>query len=77
MESAYYCRYKPWANEMAKYAAPGVTALSVVVDVIVEGKTLTEMDYMLNSRKGTTKRIIIDALQVYAEIAGWVKMPVN
>ena len=73
----YQDNYLPWSDEMGviEQGPPGegMSSLGVAIHVLVDGWTLAESDYVLRKRKGASRQVLMDCLQRYAEIAGWLE----
>jgi hypothetical protein len=54
---------------------PGRSVLGVVIDVVIHGYQLGEIDDLLGIRHGRTADMVVEALDRYAQIAGWVAGP--
>ena len=74
LAALYDARYKPWANEMSRIGKYGATPLSVVVDILIDGVTLTEVDRRLRIRSGEAKKILCLSLRQYCEMAGMMRV---
>jgi hypothetical protein len=57
-------RYKPWANELGRHAP----ALEVTISVVVDGRSLKELDRDYRRRDGWAASIVQDALGRYVAI---------
>ena len=68
---AHRDRFKPWADWMKKNKTPPI--VSVCLDVIVEGKTACEIDRYRRWRKGKAVDYLIEGLDQYAKMAGWLR----
>lgn len=67
-------RYGPWRDAMsALYKLHHVPALEITIDLIVEGRSLREIDAAHRWRKETAARLIKWALTEYAIMAGWMR----
>jgi hypothetical protein len=79
-------RYLPWVHYLAgrPAAAPGGTApvrpagagrcpaaLTVAIDVVIEGKSLAQCDAARHWRNGTAAKLLTYALAVYTDLVGW------
>lgn len=68
-------KYIPWAGEASKLFINGrttVTHQNVVLSVVVENHSPTQIDAASKVARGTAKRALQKSLFRYAEIAGWV-----
>ena len=67
----YDIYYKPWATLCSDKTHKGghgpFTHFGVVLDVVIENKSLTMVDLYRSTRKGTAKRILSEALSLYAK----------
>lgn len=68
---AAHARYLEWANSLES----GV--LSVVVDVLIDSRSAREIDRERRWKSDTTCQLLIEALQEYARLAGWLKRRVR
>lgn len=58
-------RYIEWANSLE-----GQT-LSIVIDVLIDGRSARDIDRERRWRSDTACKIVIEALEDYAKMAGW------
>jgi hypothetical protein len=68
-------RYRPWAREMGSSACGGtirVTRLQAVLELVVENRSLRQVEGFYRMRHGAAADHLCAALQRYAEIAGWI-----
>jgi hypothetical protein len=69
-------RYGPWRDRMTiwhvKERRPGH---ALVIDAVVECRSLNEMALDHGKRKATIKALLIEALQEYCRMAGWERKP--
>lgn len=71
--TAHAKRYLPWAVEMARRRnGGGPPAVEIVIDVVVDMRSLDTIDRERRWRNGTAKRVLRLALLEYAVMAGWV-----
>lgn len=66
---AYTERYKPWADWAGHPSRRHM--LAVVVDVVVDGWTVSEIDADRAWRNGSAATYLRDGLERYAQMAGW------
>ena len=62
--------FKPWANWFKENKSDPV--VSVVLDIVVEGQTATQLDKRHKRRKGWAVDTLIEGLDEYAKMAGWL-----
>jgi hypothetical protein len=72
----YVDRYFPWtkrltAPEYRRAGLPGRAVIAVVVAVVKDGRTLSDIDRAVGKRKGTAMGLLCDGLREYARVAGW------
>lgn len=71
---AHAKRYKPWALVLsARRNSGGPPALEVVIDVVVDGRGLRQIETDRRWKHGYAKYLVRRALLEYAEMAGWVR----
>jgi hypothetical protein len=61
-------RYRRWAEALG---ARLPDALAVTIDVVVDGRSLRQVDGERHWRNGRASDLLIEALQAYAQLAGW------
>ena len=61
-------RYRRWAEALA---ARLPDAVAIAIDVVVDGRSLRQVDTERRWRNGRASDLLIEALQAYAELAGW------
>lgn len=67
-------RYGPWRDAMAViYKRDGLPVQEIIIDVIVEGRSMREVDAERRWRKGTASKMARWGLWEYALMAGWVR----
>lgn len=70
--TAHAKRYKPWADMMSAWRKQGgPAALEIVIDVVVDGRSLSCIDRERHWRNGTAKAVVRMALLKYAVLAHW------
>ena len=70
----YRDHYTPWANDLdARRAAGGPPIRSIVIDVVVNGKSAKDLDKDWRWRKGRSCNYLIEGLELYAIEAGWLR----
>lgn len=71
---AHAKRFKPWADRLsARKNGGGPPALEIVIDVVVDGRVVTDIDTEHRWRRGYAKHLTRRSLLEYAEMAGWAK----
>lgn len=70
----YHDRYKPWADETETLHCGGRSLLDFTIEVIVDGRTLHEVERKQSMRNGSASICLRKSLQRYAEIAGWLEV---
>lgn len=58
---------KKWAKECANYKV----STHMVIDYLIIGKSMVEIDRENKRRKGTAKKNLLEALDIYSQIRGW------
>ena len=65
--------YKPWSVSTGRVdVVPGHSRLELVVDVVVDGHSLAEVERRLRLRHGVASQHLRAGLTLYAEMAGWL-----
>ena len=70
-------RYAPWRDVMKEWHGRGKPSLSIVIDAVVECRSVNEMKPLYRMGHETIKKLLIEALQEYCIIAGWQRRPVK
>lgn len=73
-ETIWRSRYRPWAREMASLPCGGtvrVTGLQLVLDIVVDNRSLRQIEGFYRMRHGAAAEHLSTALHLYARIAGW------
>jgi hypothetical protein len=65
-------RYRRWAEA---FGARVPDALAITIDVVVDGRSLRQVDGERRWRNGRASDLLIEALQSYAQLAGWERAP--
>jgi hypothetical protein len=65
-------RYRRWAEVLG---ARLPDALAITIDVVVDGRSLRQVDGERRWRNGRASDLLIEALQSYAQLAGWERAP--
>lgn len=60
-------RYNDWIDELTRYRLQA----GPVLDVVVESISCREVDRRRGVRKGATRALLIEALNLYCKVAGW------
>ncbi len=69
---AHADRFRPWATALSeRHKAGGPPILEVVVDCVVDGLSLREIDSQRRWRHGRAASYIVEGLELYATMAGW------
>lgn len=69
---AYGDRFRPWAATLSeRHKAGGPPILEVVLDCVVDGLSLREIDSARRWRHGRAAAYIVEGLDLYATMAGW------
>ncbi|RXF72108.1 hypothetical protein [Hansschlegelia zhihuaiae] len=69
---AHASRYRPWADEMARLRKAGDwPMLEIVIDVVVDGRTLRDVEIDKGMRNGSARHALCWALLKYAVMARW------
>lgn len=71
LAEAHQDRFKPWANWFKENRCDPV--VSVCLDIVTDGVTARELDAKYRKRKGWAANLLIEGLEKYAELAGWIK----
>lgn len=72
LADAWSRRYRPWADVLSKRKKNGGPPwLEVVIDVLVDGRSVSEVDDDRGWRHGFAKYIVRRSLLEYAALAGW------
>lgn len=72
---AYRDRFRPWAATLSeRHKSGGPPILEVVLDCVVDGLTLREIDAQRRFRSGRASAYLIEGLTLYAEMAGWLPL---
>jgi hypothetical protein len=61
-------RYRRWAEALGTRMPD---ALAITIDVVVDGRSLRQVDGERRWRNGRANDLLIEALQAYAQLAGW------
>jgi len=61
-------RYRRWTGALA---ARLPDAVAIAIDVVVDGRSLRQVDAERRWRNGRAGDLLIEALQAYAQLAGW------
>ena len=73
IHEAYRDRYRPWAERLAASRAQnGPPILQTVIDIVIDGRTATDLDRAHHHRRGTCVRWLVYGLDLYGQIAGWM-----
>ena len=71
---AHAKRFKPWADRLsARKNGGGPPALEIVIDVVADGRVVTDIDTEHRWRRGYAKHLTRRSLLEYAEMAVWAK----
>ncbi len=69
---AYGDRFRPWAATLSeRHKAGGPPILEVVIDCVVDGLSLREIDSARRWRHGRAAAYVVEGLELYATMAGW------
>lgn len=72
---AHTRRFKPWADALSKRRNHGAPpSLELVIDVVVDGRSLSDIDAERGWRNGFGKYLVRRALLEYAVVARWAPM---
>lgn len=73
---AYGDRFRPWAATLSeRHKAGGPPILEVVLDCVVDGLSLREIDTGRRWRHGRAAAYVVEGLELYATMAGWRTLP--
>jgi hypothetical protein len=73
---AYGDRFRPWAATLSeRHKAGGPPILEVVLDCVVDGLSLREIDQNRRWRHGRAGAYVVEGLELYAVMAGWRALP--
>lgn len=73
---AYGDRFRPWAATLSeRHKAGGPPILEVVLDCVVDGLSLREIDSARRWRHGRAAAYVVEGLDLYATMAGWRALP--
>lgn len=73
---AYGDRFRPWAAALSeRHKAGGPPILEVVLDCVVDGLSLREIDSGRRWRHGRAGAYVIEGLELYTTMAGWRALP--
>lgn len=73
---AYGDRFRPWAATLSeRHKAGGPPILEVVLDCVIDGLSLREIDQARHWRHGRAGSYVIEGLELYAMMAGWRTQP--
>jgi hypothetical protein len=73
---AYGDRFRPWAATLSeRHKAGGPPILEVVLDCVVDGLSLREIDAGRRWRHGRAAAYVVEGLELYATMAGWRTLP--
>jgi hypothetical protein len=68
-------RFRPWARALSeRHKAGGPPVLEVVIDCVVDGLTLREIDSQRRWRHGRAAAYVVEGLGLYATMAGWLAL---
>ena len=72
IHEAYRDRYLPWAARLATSRGQnGPPIHQTIIDIIVDGRTATDLDREHHHRRGTCVRWLVYGLDLYGSMAGW------
>ena len=70
--AAFSGRYRPWADRLsAQHKSGGPPMLEVVIDCVIDGHTVGDIDKARRWRHGKAAGYLREGLSLYAEMAGW------
>lgn len=75
MQRKYYRNYRPWVAEVETVSIAGsslvvYSLLQLVIDVVIDGATLRDLETLFHRRHGALGEQFIQALHQYCQIAG-------
>lgn len=75
-ELIWRTKYRPWSREMAMTVLGGerISRLQLVLDIVVDNYGLREVETHYRMKHGAARGQLRDALQSYAEHAGWISV---
>lgn len=67
--SVYTDRYIPWTETLKSLKKS--RAVAVVIDVVVESRSLKDIEHRYKFSRGMAKQVTLASLKLYADMAGW------